>query len=101
MAPRRPVLPNIRYIDPASIDVGDTIRASSVVGDLKIEKVGVVHRILFDGPIRVIVTRDGQEITRWQHGVKHDRITLLDKAPLPQPALFEWGTTTNLNERLA
>lgn len=94
-------IPRVHYIDPASIDVGDTIRATSHAGDVETTHTGKVGKIIFEGPVRVVLSRQGIELTRWQPGVKHDTITLLDKAPAAEPALFDFNTFPETRERLA
>lgn len=68
-------LPEPRYITPASIDVGDTIRATWKVGDIEHSRTARIADI----NDRVFFATDGQEVFRWNPEAKI-RVTLLAKA---------------------
>lgn len=72
-------LPLPRFIDPASIDIGDTVRVAWEVEDILISRTGTVARREYEGGMRVLYTKGDAEIFRWHpnHKVK---VTLLEKA---------------------
>lgn len=72
-----------RYITPASIDVGDTIRVAWKVGEIEHSRVAKVTRI----HNRCFYAPDGQEIFRWEPEAKRVRVTLLSKADAVQLTL--------------
>jgi len=77
-----------RYIEPASIELGDFIRVVWVSGDIEHTRTAHVAKREYEGQMRVLYTRDGQEIFRWLPGLKNVRVTLLDKVrPLTQSML--------------
>lgn len=80
-------LPEPRYITPASIDVGDTIRATWKVGDVEHSRTARITHI----HDRVFFAADGQEVFRWNPASKI-RVTLLAKAEIDtRVALFDVG----------
>ena len=98
---RKP-LPRVRYIEPASVQPGDLIRATTRSGDLETSHVGRVGRIHYEGPVRIILTPDGQEIMRWQPMVKYGKVTLLETGPGMQPEpMFDMDMFPETKARLA
>lgn len=84
-------LPLPRYVLPESIDEGDTIRVTWIVGDLEHTRMGKVGRIHTDTGSRIksFVTVQGNEICRHDPNNGRARFTLLAEADKPQEALFE------------
>jgi hypothetical protein len=75
--------PDPRFITPASIDVGDTIRVTWKVGEVehsRVAKISHIHDRTFFAP-------DGQEVFRWEPSNRKVRVTLLDKANAVQQTL--------------
>jgi hypothetical protein len=81
-------LPLPRFIEPASIDIGDTVRASWKVGDVEHTRTGVVGSIEAVALQRVVYSKSGEEIYRYLIGSRKLRVTLLKEAPAEKPALF-------------
>lgn len=101
MAPsKRPaVLPLPRFINPASIEIGDTIRVAWSVDDVKMTREGKVAKRDYEGSDRVLTTASGVEILRWHPDyLKRVRVTLLSKAPFEQVPLF--SSYDELKERI-
>lgn len=95
--PRRK-LPEPRYITPASVDVGDTIRATWRVGDIEHSRVATVARI----QNRTFFASDGQEIARWAPQGSNVRITLLAKAEADtRVPLFEFADLGEVRQRIS
>lgn len=88
---RRRKLPIPRYVDPASVDEGDTIRVTWKVGDVehtRTGKVGAIHDSL-GTPVKVFVTPQGNEIARvTPENRSRVKVTLLEKSPAREPTLF-------------
>ena len=70
MAVRRK-LPQVRFLNPASIEVGDTVRTTWKTGDIEHSRVGRIAKREYDNSMRVFLTHDGQELFRWHP--EHDR----------------------------
>lgn len=67
-----------RYENPASVEVGDTIRVAWKTGDIEHTRTAKVYRKVDDGPYDIFFTEDGHEIFRWMvSGKFQPRITLL------------------------
>ena len=73
-------LPLPRFVEPASIDEGDTIRVVWKVGDVEHSRTGKVGRIIHDNCYRTFVSPDGNEIVRFGRNTRL-RFTLLAEAP--------------------
>ena len=82
---RRTALPLPRYVEPASIDEGDTIRVTWKVLDVEHSRTGRVARIIDEGFYKYFVTEQGQEIVRYNRKSKL-RFTLLAEAPVREQA---------------
>lgn len=86
-------LPKVRFISPASIRIGDTVRAVWKVKDVEHTRTGTVAKREYEGGMRVLYTRQGEELFRWHPA--HDkeiRVTLLKEAvDTSQPTLFDVG----------
>lgn len=81
-------LPHVRYITPASVDVGDTIRVTWATGDIERSVVAVVHRVDVEYSGSIFYAPDGQEIFRWAPGLERRyRVTLLNRREAPQTQL--------------
>lgn len=74
-------LPLPRFIDPASIAIGDMIRITWTVGAVEHTRTAIVADRQYEGPDRVLTAKDGQEIMRWHPAHKHGRVTLLKESP--------------------
>lgn len=67
-----------RYENPASVEVGDTIRVAWKVGDVEMTRTGKVRRIVDMGQLLGFYTDAGHEIFRWSvAGEFQPRVTLL------------------------
>lgn len=67
-----------RYENPASVEVGDTIRVAWSAGGVEHTRTGRVHRIIEEGPVLLFVTREGHEIFHWMvAGTWQPKVTLL------------------------
>jgi len=76
--PKTSTLP--RFINPASIDVGDVIRVSWRAGGVEHARTARVHRRVDEGATSVFFTEEGYEIFHWVPGVNHVRVTLIEVA---------------------
>lgn len=76
-----------RYITPASIEIGDTIRVTWKTGDITHSRAAKVSAREYEGSMRVFTAEDGQEILRWHPSYNAQKVTLLDRAPRPQETL--------------
>ena len=86
---RMRTLPLPRYVEAASIDEGDTIRVTWKVLDVEHSRTAKVGRVIDEGPYKLIVSPEGQEIARFDRQAKL-RFTLLAEAPARNPEpLFE------------
>lgn len=88
---RMKTLPLPRYVEPASIDEGDTIRVTWKVDDVEITRMAKVARIREDERGRVFYSPNGNEICAVaRSNPRKLRFTLLAEAPpTRQEALFE------------
>jgi hypothetical protein len=83
-----PALPKVRYITPASIEIGDTVRVTWKVGDIEHSRVAKIAKRDYEGSMRVFFTRDGSELFRWHPAYnKEYTVTLLDRKPATQETL--------------
>lgn len=71
--------PEPRYITPASIQLGDVVKARIVDGAITVEKTAVVVSRDYLGSMRVFSASDGQEIFRWHPEHGEQRVTLLER----------------------
>lgn len=77
-----------RFIQAASVEIGDTIRVHYPASDGVIrEYVGTVFRRDYQGSDRVYTTAEGGELLRWNPARKPPRVTLLNKATKPETML--------------
>lgn len=84
---RKRKLPVPRYVNPASIDVGDVIRITWKEGDVEHTlsgEVGAIHG-------RTLSTSQGLHLLTWVPGKMSYRVTLLAKAEAAQTPLFEYS----------
>lgn len=82
--------PEPRYVRPENLGIGDMIRASWLVDDVRISREGKIAKREYDGQFRVFLTNAGHELFRWHPSYPREiRVTLLDRAPVPQPTLFD------------
>lgn len=80
-------LPTPRFVLPASVEVGDTIRVTRIEADTEVSVVGTVHKITGS----TLWTAQGLHLLTWSpgDGVKEaGRVTLLGRAEREQVALF-------------
>lgn len=77
-----------RFIQAASVEIGDTIRVHypSSKGVIR-EYVGTVFARDYQGSDRVYSTAEGGELLRWNPARKPPRVTLLAKAAKPETML--------------
>lgn len=80
-------LPLPRFIEAASIDEGDVIRATWKVGDVEMTRTGTVGRVIQDGSVKQFISPAGNEIVRVDRHTKI-RFTLLKPAPVQKEELF-------------
>lgn len=67
-----------RYENPASVEVGDTIRVAWKAQDVEMTRTGKVFRIIDMGQLTGFYTENGVEIFRWSvAGDFQPRVTLL------------------------
>lgn len=81
---RKRKLPTPRYVNPASIDLGDVIRVTWKEADVEYTlsgEVGAIHG-------RTLSTPQGAHLLTWEPGKMGYRVTLLAKAEAPQTPLF-------------
>jgi len=80
-----------RFITPASINIGDTIKVEWETPDVTHTRTGVVAKREYDGHMRVYTTKNGTELFRWHPSHKEHKITLLAiaKSADTQQALFD------------
>lgn len=85
-------LPLPRFIDPASVDEGDSIRVTWKVGDVEHTRTGTVHRIERRYGW-IYITEQGNEIAHVQRNTaKRVRVTLLAEGDKSKPEpMFEMG----------
>ena len=81
-------LPLPRYIEPASVDEGDTVRVTWRADDIEITRTGKVDRIRDTRAGKVFYTPNGNELFTFQAG-RNARVTLLATSDKPQPTLFD------------
>ena len=89
---RMKTLPLPRFVDPASVDEGDTIRVTWKVGDVEHTRTGTVARIERRYGW-IYITPEGNEIAHVQRNTNtRVRVTLLADADksIPEP-MFESG----------
>ena len=77
-----------RYIEPASVDEGDTVRIVWRIDDVEISRTGRVDRVRDTLAGKVFYTPNGNELFTFQAG-RNARVTLLATNETPQPALFD------------
>ena len=89
---RMKTLPLPRFVDPASVDEGDTIRVTWKVGDVEHTRTGTVARIERRYGW-IYITEQGNEIAHVQRSTnKRVRVTLLAEADKSKPEpMFEIG----------
>lgn len=90
---RMKTLPLPRYVDPASVSEGDTIRVTWKVGDVEHTRTGTVERIerRFGW---IYYTPQGNEIAHVMRSGVKARVTLLAEAkPKQSEALFDMENT--------
>jgi len=86
MLKRMKTLPLPRYVEPASIDEGDTIRVTWKVDDVEISRTAKVDRIREDSRGKVFYSPNGNEICSVSRdNPRRIRFTLLAEAPAPKP----------------
>lgn len=69
-----------RYITPDKILLGDTIRVSYPETEgIKRDIVARVHTREYEGNDRVLFTKEGGQILRWNFSLRPPTITLLDR----------------------
>lgn len=81
-------LPHVRYINAASVEIGDTVKVSWKTDDVEHTRVGIVAKRDYEGGMRVFYSPKGIEIFRWHPA--HDkeyRVTLLNRVEHPQEML--------------
>lgn len=80
-----------RFISPASINIGDTIKVEWETPDVTHTRTGVVAKREYEGSMRVYTTKNGTELFRWHPAHKEHKITLLAaaKSADTQEALFD------------
>lgn len=88
--PKNSALPLPRFVSLASVDVGDTVRATWQVGDVEHSRVGTVYRVLYEHGTKLLISAEGETICQARVTSKAVRVTLLKQAEKPSgPALFE------------
>lgn len=86
---RMKTLPLPRFVDPASVSEGDTIRVTWKVGDVEHTRTGKVDRIERRYGW-IYITPEGNEIAHIQRNSRiKTRVTLLAEAPVKNEPLFE------------
>lgn len=91
---RKPMLPLPRFINPASVEIGDLIKVAWSAGGIEHTRTARVYRRIDDGAVRAFFTREGVEIMHWlPEQDKKVRITLIEKAKVKETMLsiFEDG----------
>jgi len=68
-----------RFIEPASVEIGDYIRVSWSAQGIDHTRTAVVYRRIDDGELRGFFTQEGTEIMSWVPGGKNARVTLLNR----------------------
>lgn len=86
---RMKTLPLPRFVEPASIDEGDTIRVTWKVLDVEHSRTAKVGRIIDEGPYKMIVSPEGQEIVRFNRQTKLRFTLLAEASPTKSEPLFE------------
>lgn len=82
-------LPDVRYIKPENVEIGDTILAiSHEQYGVEIMRKGIVASREHEGSDRVYYTKEGAVIMRWNMSLKPRRVTLLHR-PEPVETMLE------------
>lgn len=86
-------LPKVHFINPASVRIGDVIRATWKIKDLEHSRTGKVAKRDYEGGYRVLTTAQGEELFRWHPAYdKTVRVTILEPAPVTSAeTLFDVG----------
>lgn len=69
-----------RYISPASIAIGDTVKVSWEIDDIEHTRSGTIVERQYEGSMRVFTTLSGAELFRWHPTHKEFKVTLLSEA---------------------
>lgn len=85
---RAKAIPLPRFIEAASIDEGDVIRATWKVGDIEHTRTGRVAKIVNDMSTKQFISPGGNEICRVTSSSRI-RFTLLAEHEAPAPTLFD------------
>ena len=82
----------VRFFNPASIQIGDLIAVTTKSKDVEIRVMGRVAKRDYEGSRRVLTTSSGYELLCWHPGYdKQCKITLIDSMPVREMELDLFG----------
>lgn len=91
-----------RFIDPANIETGDTIRVAWRNGGVEHARTAKVYRRIDEGPLTVFYTDEGYEIFHWiPGGPREVKVTLLAVATPEENILSLLGFDELEEEKVA
>lgn len=87
-------LPLPRFVSLASVDVGDTVRATWTINDVEHSRIGTIGRVLYEVGMKTLITPGGETICQAKVTSSAVRVTLLKEAQRDNgPTLFDMEPT--------